>query len=117
MALTFSVSSPRVYVDWKKLTSPEPEIAYYNGRTLARIKNVQNNDRYEGEYECTGTQNSTGAFAKGRVRLSVLQKPKFIVGPENTNVTDGGSVTFLCRAAAEPPATITWLVNDVPIGE
>jgi len=33
----------------------------------------------------------------------------------NVNVTEGDSVSFTCQAYAQPPPTVVWLRNTVPL--
>ncbi|GMT06094.1 hypothetical protein PENTCL1PPCAC_28268, partial [Pristionchus entomophagus] len=107
-------SPPRGYpepiVTWKKdekeirISDEEPRMSLHPDGNLV-IENVRHTD--SGQYVCVAT-NMVGERISPPARLSVYEKPKFILEPSDITVDVGSSVLFDCRVSGEPQPQISW---------
>jgi len=101
---------PTPTVEWRSpSTGPPPNRidCTQQSNTECLITAVEYSD--EGVYTCTG-RNSQGSVPV-QITLLVQSVPTFATAPASSNATAGGSKSFICRADAVPPATITWYSN------
>ncbi|KAF8356054.1 sax-3, partial [Pristionchus pacificus] len=111
---TLECSPPRGYpepiVTWKKddkeirISDEEPRMSLHPDGNLV-IESVRHTD--SGQYVCVAT-NMVGERISPPARLSVYEKPKFILEPSDITVDVGSSVLFDCRVSGEPQPQISW---------
>ncbi|GMR60697.1 hypothetical protein PMAYCL1PPCAC_30892, partial [Pristionchus mayeri] len=111
---TLECSPPRGYpepiVTWKKddkeirISDEEPRMSLHPDGNLV-IESVRHTD--SGQYVCVAT-NMVGERTSPPARLSVYEKPKFILEPSDITVDVGSSVLFDCRVSGEPQPQISW---------
>lgn len=79
------------------------------------IENAQRSDA--GFYQCVAN-NMVGKRISKPARLSVYEKPRFMIEPKNTVADVNSSVHFECKVIGEPLPSISWKKRDgqMPIG-
>ncbi|XP_055011676.1 protogenin B [Boleophthalmus pectinirostris] len=65
----------------------------------------------EGFYQCL-SQNKFGAILSQRSHLTIATISEFLTHPVPMVVTEGSVARFSCAVASNPPATITWELNQ-----
>uniref|UniRef100_A0A8C7HGN1 Protogenin n=1 Tax=Oncorhynchus kisutch TaxID=8019 RepID=A0A8C7HGN1_ONCKI len=64
-----------------------------------------------GFYQCL-SQNKYGAILSQRSRLTIANISPFVVQPVPLEVTEGSVARFTCQVTSNPPATITWELDQ-----
>ncbi|KAM9529150.1 protogenin B-like [Salvelinus alpinus] len=64
-----------------------------------------------GFYQCL-SQNKYGAILSQRSRLIIANISPFVVQPVLLEVTEGSVARFTCQVTSNPPATITWELDQ-----
>ncbi|KAK7891020.1 hypothetical protein WMY93_022983 [Mugilogobius chulae] len=106
---------PPVSIKWLKngvrLTESQHIHFLPNGSLyIPKIKHtVEESD--EGFYQCL-SQNKFGAILSQRSRLTIATISEFLTHPVPMVVTEGSVARFFCAVASNPPATITWELNQ-----
>ncbi|XP_047676120.1 protogenin B isoform X2 [Tachysurus fulvidraco] len=65
----------------------------------------------EGLYQCLA-RNKYGAILSQKAHLTISSIPSFVTPPSPVVVNQGSVARFVCSVNADPPATITWEVNQ-----
>ncbi|XP_034032090.1 protogenin B-like [Thalassophryne amazonica] len=106
---------PPVTISWVKngLQLAESDHVQFlpNGSLyIPKIKHDKE-DSDEGFYQCL-SQNKYGAILSQRSRLTIANISEFVVHPVPVVVTEGSVARFSCVVTSNPPATITWELNQ-----
>ncbi|KAL3095301.1 hypothetical protein niasHS_007400 [Heterodera schachtii] len=110
---------PEPVVTWRKddreLSTQEDEKYHQNPDGSLIIENAQRSDA--GFYQCVAS-NSVGQRVSKPARLSVFDKPVFLIEPKNVVAELNLSVHFDCRVIGEPMPSISWkkLNGQMPVG-
>ncbi|XP_062141811.1 interference hedgehog-like [Drosophila sulfurigaster albostrigata] len=103
------VGSPRPSAVW---SSPNvPNIYHNRSRVLAyglQITDVQPQD--QGSYVCR-LDNGIAPVLVHMIKLSVLERPRILRGPNSTLTNEGDALTLECDAIGHPQPHIYWLFN------
>ncbi|XP_023242973.1 neuroglian-like [Centruroides sculpturatus] len=106
--------TPMPHVIWTKIGGiidyPRHSFGQY-GRTL-RISSVTIADN--GVYECA-VSNGNGRGVAHAMNVTVQSEPSWIEAPNNTHLSVGESVKFVCKATGIPEPKLEWFVNGEPI--
>lgn len=78
------------------------------------IKNAQPED--EGVYICQASVTSTGEVKRVDINVQVMQQPRWITEPKDTEGVRGQDVIIRCEAFAKPAPTYTWTRNGISLG-
>ncbi|XP_058500891.1 protogenin B-like [Solea solea] len=106
---------PPVTIKWLKngVRLAESEHIHFlpNGSLyIPKVKQTKE-DSDEGFYQCL-SQNKYGAILSQRSRLTIASISEFVLHPVPMAVTEGSVARFSCAVTANPPATITWELNQ-----
>ncbi|XP_008310710.1 protogenin B-like [Cynoglossus semilaevis] len=106
---------PPVTIKWLKngvrLTESEHIKFLSNGSLhIPKIKHTKE-DSDEGFYQCL-SQNKYGAILSQRSCLTIPTISEFILHPVPVVVIEGSVARFSCAVTSNPPATITWELNQ-----
>uniref|UniRef100_A0A672IBS0 Protogenin homolog b (Gallus gallus) n=1 Tax=Salarias fasciatus TaxID=181472 RepID=A0A672IBS0_SALFA len=106
---------PPVAIKWLKngvkLAESEHMQFLPNGSLYIPKTKHTKEDSDEGFYQCL-SQNKYGAILSQRSRLTIASISEFVLHPVPVVVTEGSVARFSCAVASNPPATITWEVNQ-----
>lgn len=78
------------------------------------IKNAQAED--EGVYICQASVTSTGEVKRVDINVQVMQQPRWITEPKDTEGVRGQDVIIRCEAFAKPAPTYIWTRNGISLG-
>ncbi|XP_072291432.1 protogenin B-like [Eucyclogobius newberryi] len=106
---------PPVSIKWLKngvrLTESQHIHFLPNGSLyIPKIKHTAE-DSDEGFYQCL-SQNKFGAILSQRSCLTIATISEFLTHPVPMVVMEGSVARFFCAVASNPPATITWELNQ-----
>lgn len=103
------VGSPRPGAVW---SSPNvPNIYHNRSRVLAyglQITDIRPED--QGSYVCR-LDNGIAPVLVHMIKLSVLERPRILHGPDNTLTNEGDPLKLECAASGHPQPDIYWLIN------
>uniref|UniRef100_A0A673C3Q5 Protogenin homolog b (Gallus gallus) n=1 Tax=Sphaeramia orbicularis TaxID=375764 RepID=A0A673C3Q5_9TELE len=106
---------PPVIIKWLKngvrLTESEHIQFLPNGSLYIPKIKYTTEDSDEGFYQCL-SQNKYGAILSQRSRLTIASISEFQIHPVPMMVTEGSVARFSCAVTSNPPATITWELNQ-----
>ncbi|KAG7177543.1 Peroxidasin-like 6, partial [Homarus americanus] len=128
------------YFTCKVEGNPQPEVVWFHNNEVIgdnerynilndgtlMIENTQDGD--VGYYECMAT-NPMGEVKSRKAKMvpeeqqdevrheQLPTKPRFLLLPNDVNVTEGSPVEIECQASGIPKPDITWTKNDEPIVE
>ncbi|TMS37275.1 hypothetical protein L596_004245 [Steinernema carpocapsae] len=109
---------------------PQPTVIWQKDERELRIQDDDRMIMHGGNIVIDPVQRSDGGFYKclainmvgeresNPVKLSVLEKPHFLVEPKDLVAEVGSSVSFDCRVSGDPSPTILWKKHNenMPIG-
>ncbi|KAK0397715.1 hypothetical protein QR680_002236 [Steinernema hermaphroditum] len=109
---------------------PQPTVIWQKDERELRIQDDDRMTIHGGNIVIDPVQRSDGGFYKclainmvgeresNPVKLSVLEKPHFVVEPKDLVAEVGSSVSFDCRVSGDPSPTILWKKHNenMPIG-
>ncbi|XP_062318529.1 protogenin B-like [Osmerus eperlanus] len=106
---------PPVTIKWLKngLKVLESEHIQFLSNGSLYIPEVKSDteDSDEGFYQCL-SQNKYGAILSQRSCLTIINISPFVVQPVPVVVTAGSVARFSCQVTSNPPASITWELNQ-----
>jgi neuronal cell adhesion molecule len=97
--------------DGKSIEYNEKFISENYGKSL-KIKRTEADDG--GNYTCEAT-NENGESVSTNFTLEVMNPPRFTKEPMSRNVTINEAVEIECEAEGNPPPTLEWFFNGIPI--
>ncbi|KAM9376050.1 protogenin B-like [Pholidichthys leucotaenia] len=101
----------RWLMDGVKLAESEHVHFLPNGSLyIPKVKHTKE-DSDEGFYQCL-SQNKYGAILSQRSRLTIASISEFVLHPVPVAVMVGSVARFSCAVTSNPPATITWELNQ-----
>uniref|UniRef100_A0AAY4ER63 Protogenin n=1 Tax=Denticeps clupeoides TaxID=299321 RepID=A0AAY4ER63_9TELE len=107
---------PPVDVRWLKnsVRVSEGERVHFLSNGSLHISNVRAGTgdlSDEGSYQCLA-QNKYGAILSQRAHLTIAGISSFVNEPTPLEVTEGSVARFICKVLSNPPAIITWELNQ-----
>jgi len=78
-----------------------------------RIKNAMPED--EGIYICQASVTSTGEVKRLEINVQVMQQPRWITEPKDTEGVLGQDVIIRCEAFAKPAPVYSWTRNGIAL--
>jgi len=108
--------------------NPGPEIAWFRKGINIELKNdakyQMTNDGLmiknalpedEGIYICQASVTSTGEVKRVEINVQVMQAPRWITEPKDTEGVRGQDVIIRCEAFAKPAPVYTWTRNGIAL--
>ena len=108
--------------------NPGPEIAWFRKGINVELKNdakyQMTNDGLmiknaapedEGVYICQASVTSTGEVKRLEINVQVMQQPRWITEPKDTEGVRGQDVIIRCEAFAKPAPVYTWTRNGIAL--
>ncbi|KAK2725812.1 neogenin-like isoform X1 [Artemia franciscana] len=114
--------SSKPIIEWKKDGNPilflgdtRRSILTNGSLYIASVYHTRMERPDEGVYQCLATIPQVGTIVSRSAKLQVVAPPKFEEEPKDLNVVKGQTASLSCVVHAIPPASVSWLKEDVPI--